>query len=183
MIINEKQWALAKSCFLILGAALLLAGCSGGNSGAVLLPVDGAAAPDGNHVPAGSFELAAPGPDTSAGLKVQVGSRGGHVIASVVAAEQRQFDAVLFELHYDAARYVPQVVHATEAYAPLSGSLCLERMDTPGIVSFGQVSLSCGGGMVEAGEVLAEVLFTAVDGAQVARVASDVPIRMRHWCV
>lgn len=118
---------------------------------------------------------------TTPGLELEVIETGGQLLVQIVAAEPLTAEAVLFELNYSPARYSPQVVQATDVFAAPADSLCIEVMDIPGVVSFGQVSLGVAGQEIQAGGVLADVLFST-EPLDAVRVAADVPVHSGALC-
>ena len=166
------------------GAALLLlinlAACGGVSAGSPILEPGQRQALTG--LPAGDFSLAEPGAEQIPGLGLDVTRHAEKHVVSVVALESITPEAVLFELNYDPGQYTPLAAQATDAFAPPADSLCLEILDVPGVVSFGQAPVrGSSGNAVNVGDVLAEVLFSA-EPSDLSRVAADVPINTGSLC-
>jgi len=103
--------------------------------------------------------------------------QGEQLVVSVVAATEQPLGELLCELHYDSSQYTPLAAQSTEVIAPLAQSLCLQLLDTPGVVSLGQVALNGQARQVEGGAVLAEVLFACEpQNEAAAKAAAQVPV-------
>ncbi|MBN2080736.1 PKD domain-containing protein [bacterium] len=103
-------------------------------------------------------------------------AQANQLTVEITSAGDQQLNAVLFDLRYDEEQYTPLAAQATDALAPLSESLCLQLMDAPGVVSCGQVALDDAARLVNAGEVLATVLFSCEPVETATRCATNVPV-------
>lgn len=180
-----KWWTRGLS-WALTALLILLVSC-GGNAGTIAPATDVAA----GGVPVIGVEQPAgpPGRDLSgfAVVPIQGGAQpelaltcerqGNQLTVSVAAAAPQVLGELLCELRYDPGRYTPLAAQATDAIAPLNESLCLEVLDTPGLVSLGQVALGGGSRQVAEGDVLAEVLFAceALDEPTASRAVSQAP--------
>ena len=174
---NNKRIAGVVFCALTVFLVLLTAGCGGSSSSTLTVPAAG----DTGLRSGSGFSLAEAGPEQTAGLAVEVVPGGTTVLVRVSAVADWRGEAVLFELSYDPGAYAPRAAQATGAFAALDDSLCLEFLDTPGVVSFAQASLAGSTGVLEPGDVVAEVLFSVQPCAEV-RAAAEVPVHSGALC-
>lgn len=123
-----------------------------------------------------AFVLVPAGGAAKAALRLEYSLADDQLSVDIVSDGRQALNALLVDLRYDASRFSPLAAQSTDALAPRSDSLCLQLLDTPGVVSIGQVPLSTGTTDLAAGQTLATVLFALEPNQSAARAVMAVPV-------